>query len=51
MEDLEEAGVVNRKIYAEVPLRVEYKATKVVDDLRPILANLFKWIERAYPNN
>ena len=51
LEDLEEVGVVSRKLYAEVPLRVEYKSTKVADDIRPILANLFEWIERSYPNN
>ena len=48
LEDLEEAGVVNRKIYAEVPLRVEYKSTKVADDLRLILRDLFKWIKSSY---
>jgi len=51
LEELEDAGVVNRKIYAEIPLRVEYKTTKAVVNLRPILVNLFEWIESSYPNN
>ena len=43
LRELENDGLVSRKIYPEVPPRVEYKSTPLSDDLRPILDMLCDW--------
>ena len=42
---MEEDGLVERKVYAEVPPRVEYTLTKIGLSLRPILDSLWQWGE------
>ncbi len=50
LKRFEEMGVVKRKVYAEVPLRVEYSLTPLGRSLRePILA-LGAWGESMLPN-
>ena len=43
LRELESDGLVTRKIYPEVPPRVEYKSTLLSDELRPILDMLCDW--------
>jgi len=45
LRELEEAGLINRIVYAEVPPRVEYELTKEGKTLKPILNSLKKWGE------
>jgi DNA-binding HxlR family transcriptional regulator len=45
LRELEEAGLVNRTIYAEVPPRVEYRVSEEGESLRPIVEMLSKWGE------
>ena len=40
LRELEEEGLVIRKDYMEVPIRVEYSTTALCDRLMPILENL-----------
>jgi DNA-binding HxlR family transcriptional regulator len=43
LKELERHGLVSRKQYAEMPVRVEYAVTKACNDLLPILNNLALW--------
>src|ERR1700719_4012037 len=45
LRELEDDGVVQRKIYAEVPPKVEYSITKRGETLRPIIDTMFQWGE------
>ena len=37
LRDMEEDGLLNRRVYPEVPPRVEYTLTTKGEDLRPII--------------
>lgn len=43
LRELEEDGLLSRKIFAEVPPRVEYAITKKGEEIFPILEALAKW--------
>jgi DNA-binding HxlR family transcriptional regulator len=43
LRELEDDGVVSRKIYAEVPPRVEYSLTPFGKTLRPVIVAMVKW--------
>ena len=47
---MEESGLVNRKVYAEVPPRVEYSLTELGKSLKPILDSLWAWGEASKAN-
>ena len=40
---MEESGLVNRKVYTEIPPRVEYTLTEVGHSLRPVLNSMKDW--------
>ena len=40
---MEKARLVNRKVYAEVPPRVEYSLTETGFSLKPILDSMVAW--------
>jgi DNA-binding HxlR family transcriptional regulator len=43
LRDLEANGIVNRKVYPEVPPKVEYSLTSMGKTLEPIVRELEKW--------
>lgn len=58
LRQMEESGLVSRKIYAEVPPKVEYSLTELGYSLQPILTALEVWgkdykekVENNIPQN
>ena len=45
LRDMEASGLVSRKVYAEVPPRVEYTLTGLGYSLKPVLDALWNWGE------
>ena len=45
LRDMEAYGLVDRRVYAEVPPRVEYSMTELGRSLRPILDAMWAWGE------
>ena len=44
LRELESDGLITRKVYAEVPPRVEYALTDKAESLRPVFASLLAWV-------
>lgn len=47
LRDMEASGLVSRKVYAEVPPRVEYSLTELGCSLKPILDAMWMWGENC----
>lgn len=43
LRELEEDKIIHRKVYPEVPPRVEYSLTELGYTLKPVLSELAKW--------
>ena len=51
LRDMEEKGLVTRKVYAEDPPRVEYTLTEIGYSLKPVLDALWAWGENYKEKN
>jgi DNA-binding HxlR family transcriptional regulator len=51
LRSMEEDGLIKRKVYAEVPPRVECSLTEDGISLKPILASMFSWGEQYKAKN
>jgi DNA-binding HxlR family transcriptional regulator len=45
LRNLERDGLIERRIFAEVPVRVEYSLTELGKSLVPVLTSLIQWSE------
>ena len=43
LRELEQDGIINRKIYTQVPPKVEYSLTEYGESLKPVLAAMEAW--------
>lgn len=51
LRDMEAKGLVDRKVYAEVPPRVEYSLTALGQSLKPVLDAMRNWGEAYRAQN
>ena len=51
LRSMEESGLLTRKVYPEVPPRVEYTLTQTGYSLKPILDAMLKWGTEYKQNN
>lgn len=47
LRELEQCGIVERTVHAQIPPKVEYELTRLGRDLKPILIAMHKWAEKA----
>jgi len=45
-KELESAGIVNRDVYPEIPVRIEYSLTDKGRAIQPIIAELQNWSQQ-----
>ena len=43
LREMEKDGLVNREVYPEIPMKVEYSLTKLGYSLKPILDEMVEW--------
>lgn len=48
LSELEKAGIINKKVYAEIPLHVEYSLTKKGHSLENIFKTMADWGSVTY---
>lgn len=46
LKAMESRGLVQRKVYAEVPVKVEYSLTDVGWQLQPVISEMWRWGDR-----
>ena len=51
LKNLEADGLISRKLYAEIPPRVEYSLTALGKSLMPHIASLVSWALENYASN
>ena len=51
LRELEQDEMVNRKVYLEVPLKVEYSLTANAKELIPLINELKEWADRRIMEN
>ncbi len=49
LKGLEVNGLVRRRVYAEVPPKVEYSLTTLGESLMPHIGGLIEWAQDNYP--
>lgn len=49
LRELEDEGIVERVVYPQIPVRVEYRLTEKGYDLKPIVQAMHTWAETWIP--
>ncbi len=49
LRELEDEGIVERVVYPQIPVRVEYRLTEKGYDLRPVVQAMHTWAETWIP--
>jgi DNA-binding HxlR family transcriptional regulator len=44
--ELEESGIINRRVYQQIPPKVEYSLTPLGRELKPVLSAMQAWGEK-----
>jgi len=47
LQELEKAGILTKKVFAEVPLHVEYELTEKGDSFRNVIQSLKDWGDKT----
>ena len=50
LKEMEKEGLISKKVYAKIPLRVEYSLTRQAKELEYVLEVLGKWVSKWKPN-
>jgi DNA-binding HxlR family transcriptional regulator len=50
LAELEREGLISKKIYPEIPPKVEYSLTVQARELREIFKEIWKWTQRSKPH-
>lgn len=45
LKELESDGIISRKVYAQIPPKVEYSLTEIGKTLKPLVEDMAKWGE------
>jgi DNA-binding HxlR family transcriptional regulator len=48
LKELETAGIVERHVYPETPVRVEYELTEMGHELEPVMEQVQKWANKWF---
>jgi DNA-binding HxlR family transcriptional regulator len=46
LREMEKDGIINRKVYPQVPPKVEYTLTKFGISMKPMLDSMMEWGEQ-----
>jgi DNA-binding HxlR family transcriptional regulator len=46
IKELEEVGILERKVYPEIPVRIEYELTSMGKDLETVIESIQNWGEK-----
>ena len=46
LRELESEGIIERIVYPQIPVRVEYRLTEKGLDLKPVVQSIHKWAEK-----
>ena len=49
LRELEHEGVIERVVYPQIPVRVEYRLTDKGNDLKPVVEAIHHWAEQWLP--
>ncbi len=46
LRELESEGIIERMVYPQIPVRVEYRLTEKGHDLRPVVQSIHEWAQQ-----